>query len=198
MLRAVAYNPCMFHALASSLGSALAERLTLLANHVLSAEAAATRRLRAHDGRSLRLQLDGWPALLPPLPDLVFRVTPAGLLEWCAADAPADVDLQLRLDASNPALLLARLASGEQPRVDVRGDAQFAADLSWLMDNLRWDVQDDLERIVGPAPAHEIARIGRALAAGLRQTLRTLSGLASRAAPDGRSGEPPVEPAGSR
>ncbi|MEO8123447.1 MAG: hypothetical protein ABI633_05305 [Burkholderiales bacterium] len=184
----------MFHALASSFGSSVAERLTLLVNHVLAAEAVATRRLRAHSGRSLRLQLDGWPALLPPLPDLVFRVTPAGLLEWCGADAPQVVDLQLRLDASNPALLLARFAAGEQPKVDVQGDAQFAADLSWLMDNLRWDVQDDLERLVGKAPAHEIARIGSALAVGLRQALRTLSGWAARK-PSSPAGEPSGEPA---
>lgn len=189
--RSGAYNPCMLHALASSLGNALAERLTLLINHVLSSEPVATRKLHAHAGRRLRLQLDGWPALLPPLPDLAFRVTPAGLLEWCGADPPADVELRLRLDASNPALLLARMAAGEQPRVDLQGDAQFAADLSWLADNLRWDVQDDLERLVGRAPAHEIARIARTLAAGLRQTLGGVSGLAARSAPGGSNGDPP-------
>lgn len=184
-----AYNPCMLHALASSLGNALAERLTLLLNHVLGSEPVATRRLHLHAGRRLRLQLDGWPALLPPLPDLSFLVTPAGLLEWCGAEAPAEVDLRLRLDASNPALMLARMAAGEQPQVDLQGDAQFAADLSWLADNLRWDVQDDLERLVGRAPAHEIARIARALAAGLRQTLRGVSGLAARGAPGGSAGD---------
>jgi len=184
----------MFNALAASLGNSVAERLTLLVNHVLAAEPVATRRLRAHSGRRLRLQLEGWPALLPPLPDLAFRVTPAGLLEWCGADAPREVDLQLRLDASNPALLLSRLAAGEQPKVDVQGDAQFAADLSWLMDNLRWDVQDDLERVVGKAPAHEIARIASALAVGLRSALRTLSGWAARA-PGSPAGEPPAAPA---
>lgn len=184
----------MFHALASSFGSALAQRLTLLVNHVLAGEAVATHKLRAHDGRALRLQLDGWPALLPPLPDLAFRVTPAGLLEWCGAEAPQDVDLQLRLDASNPAMLLALVAGGEQPRVDVQGDAQFAADLSWLMDNLRWDVQDDLERLVGPAPAHEIARIGRLLADGLRQALRMLSGMAVRTPRTEPTGVPAAGP----
>ncbi len=194
MRRRGAYNPCMFHALASSFGSSVAERLTLLVNHVLAAEPVATRRLRAHSGRRLRLQLGGWPTLLPPLPDLAFCVTPAGLFEWCGADAPQDVDLQLRLDASNPALLLARFAAGEQPKVEVQGDAQFAADLSWLMDNLRWDVQDDLERLVGKAPAHEIARIGSSLAVGLRQALRTLSGWAART-PRSPAGEPSGAPA---
>lgn len=169
----------------SALQAALAERLALLLNHVLAAEPAAAERLRAHGGRSLQLQFDGWPALLPPLPELAFRVTPAGLLEWCGTEALAGPDLLLRLDASNPALAMAQWAAGERPRVDVQGDAQFAADLSWLMDNLRWDVQDDLARLVGEAPAHEIARVGRLLAGGLRETLRTLLGWATRAGEPG-------------
>jgi len=180
-----AYNPCMFRTLTAGLQAALAERLTLLLNHVLAAEPAATERLRAHGGRSLQLQLDGWPALLPALPELVFRVTPAGLLEWCGSEPPANPDLRLRLDASNPALAMAQWAAGERPRVDVQGDARFASDLSWLMDNLRWDVQDDLARLVGEAPAHEISRVGRLLAGGLRETVRVLSGWATRAGEPG-------------
>jgi ubiquinone biosynthesis protein UbiJ len=179
--RAGAYNPCMFHTLTASLQAALAERLALLLNHVLAAEPVATERLRAHSGCSLQLQLDGWPALLPALPELAFRVTPAGLLEWCGLEPLAHHDLRLRLDASNPALAMALWAAGERPRVDVQGDARFAAELSWLIDNLRWDVQDDLARLVGEAPAHEIARVGQLLAGGLREAVRTLSGWAARA-----------------
>lgn len=177
-----AYNPCMFHALKASLHTALAERLTLLLNHVLAAEPAATDRLRAHTGRSLQLQLEGWPALLPAPPPLAFRVSPAGLLEWCGAEPLPGPDLSVQLDASNPALAMAQWAAGERPRVAVQGDARFATDLSWLMDNLRWDVQDDLARLVGQAPAHELARIGKVLAGGLRESLRVLAGQASRAA----------------
>ena len=180
-----AYNPCMLHALTLSLQAAAVERFTLLINHVLTAEPVATERLRAHSGRSMQLQLEGWPAWLPPLPELAFRVTPAGLVEWCGSAAPPAPDLRLRLDASNPALSLAHLAAGVRPRVDVQGDAQFAADLSWLMDNLRWDLEDDLARVVGQAPAHELARVGSLLAGGLRETVRTLSGWAA-----GAAGEP--------
>jgi ubiquinone biosynthesis protein UbiJ len=173
----------MFHALTSSLQAALAERLTLLLNHVLTAEPVAGERLRAHSGRTLQLLFEGWPRLLPPLPELSFRVTPAGLVEWCALQPPLAHDLTLRLDASNPALSMAQWAAGERPRVDIQGDAQFAADLSWLIDNLRWDVEDDLARIVGQGPAHEIARMGTQLALGLREAVRALSGWAARADP---------------
>jgi len=170
----------MIHGLTSSLRAAFVERVALLINHVLAAEPVATERLRVHSGRTLKLQLDGWPALLPALPELAFRITPAGLLEWCGGEPTTAADLTLRLDASNPALAMAQWAAGERPRVDIEGDAQFAADLSWLMDNLRWDVQDDLAPLVGQAPALEIARLGKRLAAGLREAVRALSGWVVR------------------
>jgi ubiquinone biosynthesis protein UbiJ len=72
--------------------------------------------------------------------------------------------------------------------VGIAGDAALAADVSWLMDNLRWDAQDDLARLIGDGPAHELARIGGRLAAGLRDAVGTLAGLAGRG---GGRREPP-------
>jgi ubiquinone biosynthesis protein UbiJ len=167
----------MFHSLNLLLGNAAVERATLLVNHVLGSEAVATQRLRAHAGRCIQLQFEGWPGLLPPLPATAFRVTPAGLVEWCGADAPPEADLRVTIDASNPALAMAQALTGERPKVDVAGDAAFAADLNWLFDNLRWDVQDDLARLVGQAPAREMARIASGVAAGVREAVRTLGGL---------------------
>ena len=170
----------MLHSLNSLLGQAIVERLTLLVNHVLGGEPVATQRMKVHAGRVIRLQFEGWPALLPPVPATTFRVTPAGLLEWIGADEPAEAGLRVSVDASNPALALAQAVGGTRPKVDVAGDAAFAADLNWLFDNLRWDVQDDLGRIVGQAPAREIARIASGVAAGMREAAKAVSGLAAR------------------
>ena len=185
-----AYNPCMLHALNAVLGNAAIERLTLLANHVLASEPAATRRLVAHAGRCIRFQFDGWPSLLPALPATTFRVTPAGLVEWCGDAPPADPDLRVAVDASNPAAAMAQAMAGTRPRVEVAGDAAFATDLNWLFDNLRWDVQDDLERVVGAAPAREIARVAGGVATGMRNVVRTLGGLVNRGR-DAPAGSPP-------
>ena len=38
-----------------------------------------------------------------------------------------------------------------------------------LADHLRWDVEEDLARLLGDVPAHAVASAGRALAAALRQ-----------------------------
>jgi ubiquinone biosynthesis accessory factor UbiJ len=172
----------MLHTLQAMLAPALSERLTLVINHVLNAEAVATARLRPHAGRTLALRLRGWPALLPAPPLLAWRITPAGLLEWCGSDGVADAgapaDLAVQLDAPNPALLLAKALAGEMPPVQIDGDAQLAGDVNWLLQNLRWDVAADLERVFGPTLAAPLHRVGRALAAALRKAI----GLASQGA----------------
>jgi ubiquinone biosynthesis protein UbiJ len=173
----------MLHSLHALLSPALAERLTLLLNHVLNSESVATERLRPHAGRTVALTLSGWPALLPRPPALAWRVTPAGLLEWCGADGEPAPDLAVVLDASNPALLTVRALVGEPPNVQIDGDAQLAADVNWLMQNLRWDVAADLERLFGPLVAQQLSQVGRTVAAGVRAALKGASGLASRLRP---------------
>ena len=151
---------------------ALLQRLTLLVNHLLAAEPAAVQRLLAHDGKRLHVELTDWPSLLPAPPVAAFRITPAGMLEWCGEGGSGDAtpaELQLRIAAANPALLMARLAAGERPEVGVQGEAQFAADVQWLADNLRWDLEGDLARVVGPLPARQLTSLGAALAAALRR-----------------------------
>lgn len=159
------------------LAPAVMARATLALNHVLAAEPVANDRLRPHAGRWVRLRLDAWPALLPPPPSLAFKVTPAGLLEWGGDETAAAADLLLKVDASNPALMLARLAAGERPVVTIEGDAGLAADVDWLVQNLRWDVAGDLEVVLGPVAAEQLAGLGTALARGLRAALARLDGL---------------------
>jgi len=170
----------MLHTLQEMLLPALAERLTLVINHVLGGEVVATERLRPHAGRTLGLTLTGWPRLLPPPPALAWRVTPAGLLDWCGAQGIDAPDLAVRIDASNPALLLARMLGGEAPPVQIDGDAQLAGDVNWLLRNVRWDVAADLERLFGPVVAQQLHQVGRTIAAGMRTAIRTASELGER------------------
>lgn len=174
-----AYNPPMFDTLQQLAATAFVQRFTLWLNHVLAGEDAATSRLRPHAGRTVRVHLTGWPTLLPTPPVLSFAVTRAGLLEWTGAEAAAPPDLTLSVDASNPALMMAQGLVGQRPAVDVSGDSALAGDVSWLMDNLRWDIEDDLARFIGQAPAHELSRIGRPVAAAMRGALSTIAGFAT-------------------
>ncbi len=171
------------------------ERLVLLVNHVISAEPAALDRLRPHATRTVQFELSDWPKLLPAPGPFVFRVTPAGLLEWLpeASDQPAD--LRVGVAAANPALALTRVVAGERPAVTVSGDAAFASDLDWLIDNLRWDLQDDLAKIVGDAPARQLGKVGGWFAGALREGAKMLRDLAARA--PGSTPAPPPGAAGT-
>jgi len=157
---------------------ALQDRLVLLINHVVSREPIAARRLQPLAGRGLVVHLAGWPRLLPAAPDLVLGVTPAGLFERLDAAPAGPGGLRVEIDAANPARLALGALSGEAPAVSVQGDAAFAGEMHWLMDSLRWDVEDDLAGIVGPLAARQLAQFGRALR-------RSLSGVARRMAPAG-------------
>jgi ubiquinone biosynthesis protein UbiJ len=167
----------MLHALQSLLAPAVMDRLTLAANHMLGAEPAATARLLPHAGRCIEVTLENWPTLLPPPPLLAFRVTPAGLLEWCGRDPLTQADLRMHVDAANPASLAAQVLAGGTPSVEVVGDAAFAADVNWLVQNVRWDLEADLERLLGPTLARPLAALGSALARGLRAAMQGASGL---------------------
>ena len=175
----------MLHSLQALLAPALLERLTLVINHVLAAETVATDKLRPHAGRTVSLTLNQWPALLPAPPPLAWRVTPAGLLEWCGLHGAAPADLAVQVDAANPALLMARALGGTPPAVQIDGDAQLAADVNWLLQNLRWDVAAELERFFGPVVAQQVHQMGSMLAGALRTGLKSAAGLGGRLRPRG-------------
>jgi ubiquinone biosynthesis protein UbiJ len=167
----------MLQQLSGWIGPLVIERLTLALNHVLASEGQASERLRPHAGRVLQVLPKGVPALLQAPELLAFRITPAGLLEALAADAPGSGDLRIEMDLSNPARLIEAAVSGQRPAVSIQGDARLATDIGWLMDNLRWDYEDDLARLFGPMPAHQIAQAVRLGATALRQGLAALARL---------------------
>jgi ubiquinone biosynthesis accessory factor UbiJ len=144
------------------------QRLVLLLNHVLMQEPEAQQRLRRHSGKVLRAQ---WTRF-----ELVLLATPAGLLNLAAADARPD--LVLAITQESPSELARELLAGKTPSVKIEGDVQLAAEIGWLAENLRWDMEEDLARVLGDAPAHSMANGARSLLQALRQWLPTM-----RAAP---------------
>ncbi|MBA3588020.1 hypothetical protein [Methylibium sp.] len=162
------------------------DRALLWLNHVLAAEPAATARLAAHAGRKVTVQWQGpagpWPLPLPP--DVVLRITPAGLCESVEGEPdtalPSATGLRVTVVLPAPHQLPGLWLTGKRPPVNVEGDAQFAADVAWLAENLRWDVEHDLSRFVGDAAAHELMRFGAALRDGLRGAARGAGDLWSQ------------------
>jgi len=137
-------------------------RVLLLLNHVLMQEPQAMDRLRRQQGKVVALHAGMFVFSVQP--------TPAGLLEL-APDSAAP-DLRLSVQNASPLALLQALAQGEKPPVDIQGDVQLAAEVAWLVDNVRWDAEEDLSRIVGDAAAHRLV----AAIKSLRESLQAFAG----------------------
>lgn len=140
-------------------------RLVLLLNHILQQEPAAVERLRRKAGRVAQVQ---WRDLT-----LRLAITPAGLLELAAPGAASDLTLEL-MDAAPSAALQAALR-GDKPAVRIEGDVQLAAEVNWLVDHVRWDIEEDLARLLGDAPAHALGAAARRLAQALRDGLQRVA-----------------------
>lgn len=134
-------------------------RIVLLLNHVLQQEPQAMERLVRQKGRVVLMQ---WQ-------HFTFKVqaTPAGLLDLAAADANADLKVVL-VDESPLAMAQAWMQGGK-PQVRIEGDVQLAAELNWLADHVRWDLEEDLARVLGDAPAHWLSQGARSLTQALQQ-----------------------------
>jgi ubiquinone biosynthesis protein UbiJ len=136
-------------------------RCVLLLNHVLMQEPQAMQRMVRQKGRVILVQWGSFTFRL--------QVTPAGLFDL-AADA-AMPDLTLVLTEESPFALVQQLMQGTKPPVRIEGDVQLAAEVNWLAANLRWDVEEDLSRVVGDAPAHMLMEAGRKVSGALRDFL---------------------------
>ena len=137
------------------------QKIVLLLNHVLMQEKEAQNRLLRKKGSVIHIR---WGLF-----ELDLVITPAGLVD--RAKPAAKPDLLLAVAAESPVVVLQSVLSGKAPPVNIEGDVQLAAELGWLADNLRWDVEEDLSRLIGDVPAHTLVNAARQALAGLRQFL---------------------------
>jgi ubiquinone biosynthesis protein UbiJ len=135
-------------------------RVVLVINHVLQQEPEAQARLVRQAGKTVHAQ---WRSF-----SMRVTATRAGLLEVVPDTGPA-ADLTLTLTQESPLQLAQAAIKGDKPPVHIAGDVQFAAEINWLVEHVRWDLEEDLSRIVGDAPAHAIGDAARRVFKSLRE-----------------------------
>ncbi len=136
----------------------LQRRVVLVLNHVVMQEPEAQQRLLRQKGRIVLAQ---WRQF-----DMRLQITPAGLFDL--ADTAGSPDLVITVDQGSPLDLARTAIQGGKPAVRIEGDVQLAAEINWMADHLRWDVEEDLARVIGDVPAHTLARVGRSVADAAR------------------------------
>ena len=119
-------------------------------------------RLARQKGRVVLVQWQQWT--------FKISMTPAGLLDL--ADVVAAPDLTLAITDTSPLAIAQTVMQGAKPNVRVEGDVQLAAEVNWLIDHVRWDIEEDLSRVMGDAPAHAMVQAARGLAQALQQFVR--------------------------
>jgi ubiquinone biosynthesis accessory factor UbiJ len=136
------------------LSSLLAQALSGPLNHVIAAAPWALEALRKHSGQTAAFAV----------PPFEFALTVSASGEVHAAEASVEPHVRIRLSPGAAMRIAAGDASSAQ-LADVEGDAAFGATLRLLAQNLRWDFEEDLARVVGDIAAHRAAGMLRAAAA---------------------------------
>ena len=142
------------------------QRLVLFLNHVLMQEKEAQDRLARKKGSVLHIR---WGLFA-----LDLSITPAGLLD--RASSAAKPDLLIAIAVDSPMDLMQSVMAGKSPPVKIEGDVQLAAELGWLAENLRWDVEEDLSRVVGDIAAHSIVDAAKRASQALKSFVVTVPG----------------------
>lgn len=138
--------------LAQEFSKPVRAKLLLVINHVMSQNPEAVKRMKPYAGRTVVFEspIWSWP----------LTVTLAGLFEEKTTDstatsdstALAKVDLRVKMKAATPKAFMETLLKGKRPLVDIEGDADLAAAVAWLSQNLKWDYEKDLSAIIGDSP----------------------------------------------
>jgi len=121
--------------------SALPETaLSGLLNHLLRQHSWVTARLRPHAGKTLQLRL--------PMTSAVLSIQEDGSLAPAVPGAPVDATL-----IPSP---LAWLISSDARFIASGEDAALAKELAENLGKMRWDVEEDLSRVLGDIAAHRL------------------------------------------
>ncbi len=166
-----------------------ARSLSTAVNHLLAREPWARAQLAGYAGKTLKLALPAVTLELRISED--GSVLPANLdgaqAQTAVDENPApgtdgrgdtaaptdfDVTIAVALDA------LPAFAQGGQAaalkHVRIAGDAEFAALIARLAEQLRWDPEEDLAALLGDAPAHQLSQGARAAWNRVRRNGRNL------------------------
>lgn len=161
-----------FRALLAEFGERARERAAVLVmagfEHLLRQQSWARERLRPHAGCTIRVAIESPAAGLLPPADLRATVDSQGLLRAAGPDDEPKVTLHVRPSVDALFEVLREGPESVTRHVRVEGDAALATTVGELARYLRWDVEEDLSRLVGDVAARRVGRLVQAGAGQLR------------------------------
>ena len=137
-------------------------------NHVLAREEWALRDLKRQQGKVIQLSL--------PFGSLQVQIQADSLL---AVLNPWVQNPDLAIELSTQALSALQSANGSLKEraikaVKISGDAELAQLIAKLANQLRWEYEEDLSKIIGDAPAHFVTTQAKRFASLTQQAIADL------------------------
>ncbi len=139
-------------------------------NHVLKHEEWALRDLKTHQGKVIELIL--------PIGSMQWKIQDDSYMTLLA-QIHQHPDLVLELDAQGFLALSTPQGSIKDRAmraIKITGDAQLAQLIAKLSNQLRWEYEEDLAKIIGDAPAHFICAQAKRFAQATEKALLDLQG----------------------
>lgn len=136
--------------------------ITPIFNHLLADDKVARQQLAAQAGKHAQFDLDGW--------QLMLAISADGYLIAPQPQASADVIIYLR-KADLPLIL--QNPKRASAYVKLSGDADLANTISNLGQQVRWDAEADLARVLGDIAALRMVQGARSLWQGLQAHQRS-------------------------
>lgn len=133
-------------------------------NHLLRQNSWACERLRPYAGKTIRLDLFPFSSKL--------TLVESGEFVPAVDEAEADAGIMIK-----PVAALRFLASHEVAHSDIAldGDTEFGEAVGKVLRQLEWEYEEDLSRLIGDIPAHELVKLGKRAANEGRRQLHALA-----------------------
>lgn len=140
----------------------IATPFILFVNHLLAQEPWVAARLQKHAGKTACIDVE--------LFQLRVAIGVDGLLQSAEAANSSSVDqVVLRIKPADLALI-AQNRERAVSYVKIEGDADFANTLSQLSQDLRWEVEDDLSKLLGDVAAVRLVTAGKNVVENAKRT----------------------------
>ncbi|HEY3327044.1 MAG TPA: SCP2 sterol-binding domain-containing protein [Novimethylophilus sp.] len=135
-------------------------------NHLLRQNPWTAEELRAYAGKTVQINL----------PPVAINLTLIDSGEFVPSPDHAGIDATIAL---TPLAALRFLASRQLDHADLelRGDTEFAAAVGKVLQQLEWEFEEDLSRLIGDIPAHGLVGLGKRVVGEGRRQFWSVAGM---------------------
>ena len=134
---------------------------TKLINHLLNQNDWMQTKLKPYLGMVIELEIDTL--------SLKFTVNNEGQLIVNDTENPPDAHIQMTIKS-----LIQLITQKKKNGITVKGNLDLANEFSKVIENIEWEMEEDLSRFIGDIPAAEITKISKIV---LKQTKKNIINL---------------------